>query len=92
MHKWLHLGNKMIDNLPNKVLLKCPECNNETVDYQYVGDPKSRIGYLDMWCTSCLKGVHISRVQIPENAELIPFDAPKEQIINRIPNFKLVEP
>ena len=90
--QWLQLGKKIVERLPRRAAMRCPECRNESVDYQYVGDPIDRIGYLDMWCTSCQKGVHISRVEIPENADLISFNASKEQITQRIPSFTQVLP
>ncbi|NDI35097.1 hypothetical protein [Chengkuizengella sediminis] len=68
---------------------QCPECQKETVDFQYVGDTETRIGYLEIWCDSCLKGIHISRVRVPESANLLSFED-KNLIGNRIPAFKQV--
>ncbi len=41
--------------------MKCPsygECGG--IDYLYIGDRDTRIGYFQLWCNKCLKGVHIS--------------------------------
>jgi len=43
-----------------------------------------------MWCTTCNKGVHHSRVSIPADAPLISFDDPDEVLVARIPNFEQV--
>ena len=53
----------------------CPLCGRGAIQVQYVGDVHARIGYCRAWCDSCNRGIHISRVQIPEFAEVIPFEA-----------------
>ena len=88
---WLNLYKK-IHALPVAQVLPCPECGNETVDFQYVGDGNTRKGYLDMWCRHCNKAVHLSRVSIPQGVRAIPFDAPDEALTSRIPNFEQVVP
>jgi len=88
---WLNLYKK-IHASPVAQALPCPECSNETVDFQYVGDRDARKGYLDMWCRHCNKGVHLSRVTIPEGAQVIAFDAPDDVLTARIPDFEQVVP
>lgn len=89
---WLNLYKAMRESSVNQGGLVCPECGSQSVDVQYVGDEIKRIGYLDMWCTSCNKGVHFSRVSIPEGVDFISFAAPDEMIAARIPNFEQVVP
>jgi hypothetical protein len=54
--------------------MPCPECASGTVEFQYVGDAETRRGYLDMWCRACNKGVYLSRLTIPPEAEVIDLD------------------
>jgi transcription elongation factor Elf1 len=89
---WLSLFKVLNESSAEKRVLRCPECGSASVDSQFVGDKISRIGYLNIWCHSCNQGVHLSRVAIPESAEMISFEAPNEVIEKRIPNFRPVEP
>lgn len=59
------------------------------IDFQYVGDCETRIGYLDIWCNSCMNGIHISKVRAPELVDLMAFEDAK--VKRRIPAFKQVE-
>ena len=86
---WLDLY-KRLPTTSGREAVACPECGSKSIDYQYVGDLVSRKGYLDMWCTACKKGVHLSRVSIPSGASVISFDNPSEEITKRIPNFDQV--
>lgn len=87
---WLTLYKQIRDVRTKMVDFICPECGSSSIDFQYVGDVSERIGYLDMWCTTCNKGVHLSRVSIPAGAPLISFDDPDEVLVARIPNFEPV--
>lgn len=69
----------------------CPECGQKSVEYIYVGDPTTRIGYLPIWCKECNNGIQVSRVKIPQGVKMIKF-GDLESIKNTIPNFKQVVP
>ncbi|OCL26014.1 hypothetical protein U472_08295 [Orenia metallireducens] len=85
--KWIKIElNILNSNKKNKLI--CPECGANHIKYQYVGDEKTRIGYLAIWCANCLQGINISRVRVPENENLVSFDS--EKISNIIPKFKLI--
>jgi len=79
-------------NLPDLPVLNCPSCGIPGIDFQFVGDIPSKIGYLSVWCPSCLHGIVISRVGLPDNDRALPFAASKEEIVRRIPNFTHVHP
>jgi hypothetical protein len=86
--KWLHLAGK-----PNHgVKVECPSCGQTAVDFQYVADPASRIGYLDIWCGACFKGIHISRARVPEGMSMLDIKSPPDLIAARIPHFIWVLP
>jgi hypothetical protein len=88
---WLTLY-KQIYASPVGHALTCPECGNEAVDFQYVGDRGAQRGYVDIWCRHCNKGVHLSRVAIPDDAQVIAFDASDDVLTARIPDFEQVVP
>lgn len=89
---WLGMYKNIRESTVTKSECICPECGAKTIDLQFVGDLKERIGYLDMWCTTCNRGIHMSRVQIPEGESMISFDDRVEVVSGRIPNFEQVVP
>lgn len=84
---WLKIAAAIADNLPTVPPLECPNCGLPKIDFQYVGDKTTNIGFLCVWCASCLHGKHISRVKIPPQAEILSKDS-LEEVKKRIPNFK----
>jgi len=84
---WFKLAATIADNLPTVPSLECPKCGHDTVDFQYVGDSTVMRGFLCIWCTSCLCGIHISGVRFPQQASILPKN-PVEAVKNRIPNFR----
>lgn len=82
---WFKLAGLIADNLPI-ISQECPKCGQAKIDFQYVGDKAAMRGFLCIWCTSCLHGIHISGVRFPEHAECISKDQ-IEIIKKRIPNF-----
>ena len=90
--KWLYLSADINSSLPKETQLLCPICGKDSIDFQYVGDVDAKVGYLDVWCNECLNGINISRTILPENANILSYSTPKEEITRRIPNFKHVTP
>lgn len=50
---------KLIGELTHAEKLKCPNCEKKGIDYLYIGDEKTKIGYLHIWCNGCKKGIYI---------------------------------
>ena len=86
--EWIKIISKMVDNLDDISQIKCPNCGECKLDYRYIGDEKTRIGFLQMWCNKCLKGIYISRVVAPKKAKFLSFDDELEGII---PNYDFIE-
>lgn len=84
--RWLHLPIQQAD----AASVCCPECGTPGLQHQYVGDPVTKIGYLAIWCPACNHGVHVSRVEIPPGANLLPFGTPQNELDARIPRFNQV--
>ena len=89
---WLTVFKDLVSSGGKSITNACPECGAASVNFQYVGDTKTRVGYLRIWCSSCWKGVHLSRVRIPETAQMLSFDAPKEELDRKEPRFEVLEP
>ncbi len=85
IEKWLNA----IDLSLEQKTTKCPKCEVGNILSQYVGDEKSRVGYLAIWCDSCNKGLHFSRVKIPDNIDMLSFD---DNVADVIPNFEQIKP
>lgn len=88
---WLEFLKKLSKNKYSSSDFICPECGQKDVEYIFVGDSTTHIGYLPIWCRNCNKGIQISRVEIPKEANMIEF-GDLESIKNRIPNFKHIIP
>lgn len=88
---WINLLKKLSNDNYSTENFICPECGHKSVEYTYVGNPTTHIGYLPIWCTNCNRGIQISRVEIPKEADMIEF-GDLEGIKNTIPDFKQVVP
>ena len=82
--EWVGIMSQITEdiNLTNKI--KCPNCGECGIEYTYVGDCNTRIGFLVIWCDKCLKGIHISRVVAPPTAKFVKFDSDLKSIIPKI--------
>ena len=61
--------------------IKCPSCGKRGMDYIYIGDGDTRIGYLQVWCNKCLRGIHVSRAAAPPNAKFVTFETDLKGIV-----------
>lgn len=86
---WFNLLKKLQDTHYSTENYICPECGERSIDYTYVGDPDTHIGYLPIWCNKCNKGIIMSRVKIPDQAKMITNDE-MESGKKSIPNFKII--
>ncbi|MDE7285320.1 MAG: hypothetical protein K2N55_00545 [Lachnospiraceae bacterium] len=83
--KWMKILPKITENLCDLQLIECPYCGEHEIDYLYVGDEKTRIGYMQVWCNKCLRGIYISRAIAPNNARFVSFG---EDISKIVPKYK----
>lgn len=89
---WLNVVSAIAAGIDDSALPVCPECAQQRVDYLYIGDPATRVGYLVAWCNACLKGTRISRAGAPIGAHFMSFEEAKGTIAERVPNFTEVPP
>ena len=85
--EWLTIAGKA-----GSELLACPSCDKKYLDFRFVGNEENRIGYLDVWCKNCLRGIHVSRVKIPQEIPMLNLEGPLDVISKEIPNFTQVTP
>lgn len=84
---WLHL---ISDFTGTAVFKPCPNCGEANIAFQFVGDEVSKAGHLYIWCSSCLHGIHVSRVKIPVGVPALPYDIPDEELRKVVPKYKLI--
>jgi hypothetical protein len=89
---WMAAFSRIHAAWPTTVSVDCPSCGRGKVHVSYTGDPSTRIGYAIAWCDVCLKGIYISRLRIPDGAEMFTFDTPDEEIDAVVPNVSLIQP
>lgn len=85
--KWMSVAATIAKSAPDIPVLPCPTCGRTDIEYQYVGDPATRVGYFNVWSAGCLTGIRISRVNVPLNVDMLPFQTPPDIVRARIPNF-----
>ena len=85
--KWFEAVMAITSGIDDSALPLCPECAKQHVDYLYVGDPATRIGFLVVWCHACLRGTRISRARAPIGVHFMTFDDAESAIAERVPTF-----
>ena len=78
---------KLIGELAQAEKIKCPNCGKKAIDYLYIGDEETEIGYLQIWCNECKKGIYISRVKIPKNVRVVSFEESNKM---KLPSYELL--
>ena len=79
--EWTRVVSQMIEDFNNISQIKCPNCSKYGIDYIYIGDGSTRIGFLQIWCNKCLKGICISRTIAPLNAKFVTFETDLKGIV-----------
>ena len=89
--EWMEIAIKILDESFVDGEVTCPECGKNHIDYRFVANLKKNTGYLSIWCNSCLNGIQVSRVKVPDISRKVDmYD--DESLKKEIPNFKLVHP
>ncbi len=86
--EWIKILTQITDNLDNVDQIKCPVCGEHGIDYIYIGDEGTRVGFLQIWCNKCLKGIYISRAVAPNKAKFASFES---ELRNVVPKYEFVE-
>lgn len=86
--EWIKIIPQITNDLISMNHIKCPNCGKHGIDYIYTGDEETRVGFLQIWCSKCLKGIYISRAVAPVNAKFVPFDTDLKDLI---PKYDFVD-
>jgi len=86
--EWSRIIAQITKNFNNDYQIKCPVCGKYGIDYIYVGDGNTRVGFIQIWCNKCLKGIYVSRAAAPPNAKFVTFDTDLKDIV---PKYEFVE-
>lgn len=86
--EWIRIVPKITEDFDRINQIKCPNCGEYGIDYIYVGDGNTRIGFLQIWCRKCLKGIYVSRAAAPPNAKFVTFEADLKSVV---PKYELVQ-
>ena len=68
--RWFKILLDIVDKKLDKALAKCPNCNQSAMDYQYIGDKETNIGYMLFWCNKCLNGILSKRSSYCRNSNI----------------------
>lgn len=86
--EWTNIIHQVANDFDGIYQINCPNCGKNGIKYLYIGDKKTRIGYLQIWCSECLKGIYISRAVAPPNAKFVTFD---DDLKNLVPKYEFVD-
>lgn len=78
---WERTISEIVKDFDSINQIKCPGCGKCGMDYLYIGDSDTRIGYLQVWCNQCLRGTYVSRAAAPPNAKLVTFETDLKGIV-----------
>ncbi|WP_045748127.1 hypothetical protein [Actinoplanes rectilineatus] len=87
---WFDAFTRIRDAWPDQIDVPCPDGDHGQLHITYTGDPVSRVGFATIWCDAGRNGIFLSRVGIPEGAEMLSFDATPEQRAAVIPDIDLI--
>ena len=90
---WYEAFQKLREAWPADIVVPCPNTDHGRVRISYTGDPTTQIGTAIVWCADCRQGIYLSRVGIPADAAMLPFDAPEEAHDAAVPpDIKILPP
>lgn len=87
-NKWMHILMQLTTDFDRVNQINCPNCKECEIDYLYIGEASTRVGFLQVWCKKCLKGIYVSRAVAPQNAKFVTFDT---DIKDLIPSYEFVD-
>ncbi|MGC1210867.1 MAG: hypothetical protein WA890_06300 [Micromonospora sp.] len=87
--EWLSVFDQVYRNLPDDPASPCPNCRHQMLRIVFTNPADGDVGYAALWCEACLEGTHICRAVVPPGVTARRTDAPEEERLCRIPNYRL---
>ena len=69
--RWRQAFYEYCDFLPARDVVHCPECDATTLKVVGRGNPISRDGMCDFWCDTCLIGIQLFRMTVPDPIHMV---------------------
>jgi hypothetical protein len=88
---WMDVFADITDDFDALPTMSCPRCGARTLRTQFSGAPEIRAASGYLWCDTCLFGIAVSRMGVPDGVEIIPFDRPRDER-PPMPDYTLVWP
>ena len=89
--EWISAYARAYDILPESAAdAGCPNCGARTLGLAFTGLVQDRVGYASFWCSTCLFGIHLSRVVVPDGVPMESIDTPPGERTRQIPNYRIV--
>lgn len=87
---WLAAYVRAYELLPDSSSDACPNCGARTLNLAFTGLVADRVGYASFWCSTCLFGIHLSRVPVPDDAPMDSVYAPERDRNVTVPDYTVV--
>jgi hypothetical protein len=89
---WFDAFNRVYEALPGASDEPCPNCGQNALHIAFRGYPRRREGYAAFWCSNCLQGIVVSRLDdIPEGVPMSDIRTTgDDEWSASIPNFENV--
>lgn len=69
---------------------RCPACGSIGLHFQYFSIETGNVGWKQVWCSTCLNGVSVSRVIVPEGCDVLRTEDKYSSFVASHPGIKLV--
>ena len=86
--EWIDIIPQLTNDFDSIHQIKCPNCGKNGLEYIYIGDKRTKIGYLQIWCNECLKGIYVCRAVAPPKARFVTYD---DDLKNIVPKYEFIE-
>jgi hypothetical protein len=86
--RWRQAFLEYGDFLPADDVVHCPECGATTLRVVGQGNPISRAGMCDFWCETCLIGIQLFGLTVPDPIEIV--TAAFDPRVAAIPRYRVV--
>lgn len=68
---------------------RCPACGRIGLHFQYFSIETGNVGWKQVWCSSCFNGVSVSRVIVPDGADVLRTEDEYSAFVASHPRIKL---